>query len=130
MWTYRQSTGELLHDGVLVGRGYSGADPDPSTRGEPGEGINRPEAQEQRAIGPVPRGRYRFTLPFFHPSAGPVTMRLHPQPDTNTFGRSGFLIHGDSAKKPGSASQGCIVLHRELRLAMAESRDRWLEVVA
>src|ERR1035438_5538324 len=35
---------------------------------------------------------------------------LTPESGTNTFGREGFLIHGDSVQNPGTASHGCIIL--------------------
>ena len=41
------------------------------------------------------------------PSWGNYYARLEPQPDTETFGRDGFYIHGGN--EPGSA--GCIDLH-------------------
>ncbi|MDR2925047.1 MAG: hypothetical protein LBU76_03735 [Azoarcus sp.] len=44
-------------------------------------------------------------------------------------GRTHFLIHGDSMTDPGNASQGCIVLRRELRDAIAVSGDNFIEVV-
>ncbi len=129
MWTYRQRTGELLRDGVLVGKGYSGYD-DGDGVPEPGEGKNDPAAQEQRAVGPIPRGRWSIGRPFFHEARGPYVMRLSPEPGTETFGRSGFLIHGDSVKRPGTSSLGCIILARSLRILIGESWDRELEVVA
>ena len=42
-------------------------------------------------------------------------MALTPAPDTNTFGRDSFLIHGDSSEHPGAASRGCIILPRNIR---------------
>jgi hypothetical protein len=45
------------------------------------------------------------------------------------FGRSGFLIHGDSIIRPGTASRGCIILAREIREQIAASGDADLEVV-
>lgn len=132
MWTYRQrgpsGQGELLLDGSFKAYGYSGYD-DGDGIPEPGEGKNDPSKQTERGIGPIPVGLYRIGTPHRHPTAGPFTMRLTPMPETNTFGRSGFLIHGDSRKNPGAGSHGCIVLLRPVREAIWKSGDVLLEVV-
>ena len=39
-------------------------------------------------------------------------MPLIPSPTNEMFGRSEFLIHGDSLEHPGAASEGCIILPR------------------
>jgi hypothetical protein len=54
---------------------------------------------------------------------------LKPAASTNTFGRSGFLMHGDSTQSPGSASQGCIIMPRPVREQVWNSGDRDLKVV-
>jgi hypothetical protein len=46
------------------------------------------------------------------------------------FGRSGFLVHGDSRAHEGGASEGCIVIDRLTRMAMSFDSDKTLEVVA
>jgi hypothetical protein len=46
------------------------------------------------------------------------------------FGRTGFLIHGDSLQHPGRASNGCIILPRPIRDRIAASGDDQLTVVA
>ena len=120
MWTYRQRTGEVLRDGRYIATGYSGHD-DGYGIPEPGERKNDPSKQEERGIGPLPVGRYKIGQPFTHPTAGVLAMRLVPLAGTNTFGRSGFLIHGDSIKMPGSASRGCVVLSRPIRRLIAQS---------
>jgi len=80
--------------------------------------------------GPIPRGRWEITGgPFVHPRAGRYTLRLAPMPETDTFGRSGFLIHGDSVSSPGNASTGCIILDLTYREEIWISGDRDLEVV-
>jgi hypothetical protein len=48
---------------------------------------------------------------------------------TYTYGRDGFMIHGDSIANPGTASEGCIVLRRNERQAIWESNDHVIEVV-
>jgi hypothetical protein len=43
---------------------------------------------------------------------GPYVLRLEPASGTDTFGRSGFLMHGDSKKSPGCAFEGCVIMPR------------------
>jgi Protein of unknown function (DUF2778) len=127
--TYRQKTGEVLRDGQLLAKGYAGWD-DGDGIPEPGEGKNDPAMQAVRNVGPLPVGHYRITPPFTHPTAGPFTMRLVPLHGTETFGRDGFLIHGDSRSQPGAASHGCIILSRADRELVWATGERTLEVVA
>ncbi len=127
--TYRQRTGELLRDGAVLARGYAGTDDGDGVL-EPGEGLNDPRAAALRGIGPIPVGRYRILPPHHHPTAGSYVMRLDPLPGTQTFGRSGFLIHGDSRARPGTASHGCIVLALADRELVWATGERMLEVVA
>jgi hypothetical protein len=119
VWTFSQSTGRLKHNGLPQADGYSGK----------GAGKFNPAMQATSGIGPIPRGEYRITAPFTHPGAGPYTMRLHPKPGTMTWGRSGFMIHGDSLDHPGQASEGCIILGPSIRHLIWNSGDRNLEVV-
>lgn len=125
---YRISTGEWLDpDGKVLGIGYSGKD-DGDGIPEPGEGKNDPTKTAERGIGPLPVGTYRIGLPFEHVSTGKFTMRLTPFPGVETFGRSGFLIHGEGRTR-GAASRGCIILPRGARLLIGESKDRVLNVI-
>lgn len=121
MWTYNQSNGNLSREGKLVGVGYSGH----------GEGVNNPAMQAVHEAGPIPEGRYTIGLPYDTAEHGPHVMRLTPLKETETFGREGFLIHGDLVSAPGKrlASHGCIVLGRSVRVAITASGDRLLEVV-
>jgi hypothetical protein len=57
-------------------------------------------------------------------------LRLEPEPDTDTFGRAGFLMHGDSGAHPGEASEGCIIMPRNVREAVWTGGDHELEVVS
>lgn len=56
-------------------------------------------------------------------------MRLTPMAHTYTYGRSGFMIHGDSLAHPGQASDGCIVLDQQYRSMIWLSGDHVIEVV-
>jgi hypothetical protein len=53
-------------------------------------------------------------------------MDLAPAVGTDTFGRSAFLIHGDNLTH--TASHGCIILRREVRVQINQSTDRELIV--
>lgn len=119
MWTYEQSTGRLSHDGAEVTVGYAGA----------GDGKNNPDMQDCHNVGPLPRGRYTINAPVDTQTHGPYVLRLTPDAENDMCGRAGFLIHGDSIKSPGNASEGCIVVPRPSRVEVWESGDHDLEVV-
>ena len=120
-WTYSQKTGDLEQDGSHVATGYSGA----------GEGKNNPVLQSVRNVGPIPAGDWTIAGPPINiEDHGPYVLRLTPSADTDTFGRSGFLMHGDSKEHPGCASEGCVILPRPIREQVWESGDRDLQVVA
>jgi hypothetical protein len=128
MFTYRQSTGELTHPQLgRIAVGYAGADPDPSRKGEAGEGKNDPTKEAVRNTGPIPCGRYVIGDPV--DSHGGFALPLTPAPGTDTHGRGGFMIHGDSISAPGTASLGCIIVGRVYRWAIRGSGDRDLQVV-
>jgi hypothetical protein len=129
MWTFEIKTGRVLRDGKEIGKGYSGYD-DGDGIAEPGEGKNDPTKQAVKGVGPVPEGLWVFGAPFFHDHAGPYVLRLLPKSVPQLYGRSGFLIHGDSMRLPGSASHGCIILARDLRMKLWESGDHEIRVVS
>jgi hypothetical protein len=131
MHTYSQIDGRWRRDGQLLGVGYSGR----------GVGRNRPfdstakmpdraETETMRNLGPLPAGRWRIGPAFTHPILGPLVMPLLPVEGTETYGRTGFLVHGDS--REGNASSGCVVLghfEREAISRAVEAGDRDLTVV-
>jgi hypothetical protein len=120
MWTYAQATGALLHDGQHVATGYSGFD----------DGKNNPAMQAVSDVGPIPQGEWIIKGPPINTAEhGPYVLMLAPAPSTNTFGRSHFLMHGDSINAPGTASKGCIVMPRTAREQVWNSGDTALEVV-
>lgn len=47
----------------------------------------------------------------------------------NANGRTVFFIHGDSVARPGTASQGCVILPHDLRARINASPDKTLQVV-
>jgi hypothetical protein len=118
-WKYIQSNGNLIFGGKVVATGYSGFD----------AGKNNPAMQSVANVGPIPTGKYSIGLPYDSEAHGPVVMRLTPEDGTDTYGRGGFLIHGDSLQHTGSASHGCIILPRPTRMEIAASEDRELEVI-
>ncbi|SIO72549.1 Protein of unknown function [Burkholderia sp. GAS332] len=117
-WIYSQSSGELRRNGVIVATGYSGG----------GEGKNNSRVEQKRDVGPIPRGVYRIGLPRSSSRHGPHYMALTPEPGTQTYGRSGFLIHADSIERPGEASEGCIILPLKIRQLISTSRETTLVV--
>ena len=123
MWTYVQSTGQLLtvDDGgwKVVGTGYSGK----------GEHKNDPGSQALHNLGPIPRGFYTIGPPVNSETHGPFCLPLIPDASNAMFGRAFFLIHGDSKQHPGEASEGCIIQNRATREAVWNSGDRRLQVV-
>lgn len=120
MWVYQQSTGILLHDGEHIAVGYSGH----------AEGVNNPLKESERNVGPIPEGVWTIGDAFQHPTKGPVCMRLTPTSGRDPHGRNGFMIHGDNSKMDRSASEGCIILSRSVRVAISNSPDRDLLVIA
>ncbi len=120
-WTYSQKTGLLSQDDHEVARGYSGN----------AEGKNNSAMQDVHNVGPIPQGDWTITGPPVDTKThGPYVLKLSPNPETETFGRSGFLMHGDSKEHPGTASQGCIVVPRTAREKVWTSGDRDLKVIA
>lgn len=120
MWLYEQSTGKLSStQSPFVAFGYSGAS----------AGKNNPAMQSVRELGPIPQGIYAIGAPFDSIEHGPFAMRLAPDAANEMFGRSGFLMHGDSRQHPGCASLGCIVIALAARQVVSQSGDRGLRVL-
>ncbi len=117
-WEYSQSTGELKHNGLRIAIGYAGKD----------KGKNNPSMESIPFVGPIPKGLYTIGGPRNTPNRGPYVLDLIPK-GHNALGRSEFLIHGDSIKNPGKASEGCIVMPRLIREKIAKSGDKLLKVV-
>jgi hypothetical protein len=120
MWTYSQKTGDLLRNGRIIATGYSGCD----------DGKNNPSMQAVHEVGPIPQGNWIISGPPRNTERhGPYVLTLNPAIGTNAFGRSGFLMHGDSVTACGTASKGCVILPRNAREQIWNSGDRDLEVV-
>jgi hypothetical protein len=102
-----------------IGQGYSGAEPC---------GKNDPRMQGIPDVGPIPRGFYTIGIPYDSRDHGPHVMRLLPDAENTMFGRSEFLMHGDSLERPGQASKGCIIMPPAVREFVSASGDIRLQV--
>lgn len=103
----------------MMATGYSGA----------GSGKNAPTEENIRNVGPIPVGIYDIEAPIDSPTHGPYALPLMPSYENVMYGRSGFLIHGDSVERPGQASEGCIIMPKFARVAIWNSTDHVLQVV-
>lgn len=120
-WQYEQASGRFLDPtGTLLAKGYSGQPPH----------VNDATAQSLHDLGPIPQGMWQAVeLIPESTTHGPFVIRLEPYSETETFGRSGFMIHGDSKSQPGYASMGCIILSKDIRELFWSSQDHDLQVV-
>jgi hypothetical protein len=116
-FVYYQATGKLRLDGKEIGSGYSGK----------AEGKNNPDKEKEKNIGPIPRGAYKIGKPKDWKGMHNV-FDLTPD-GHDAHGRTQLLIHGDSKKNPGNASEGCIILSSEVRKKVADSGITKLRVV-
>jgi hypothetical protein len=119
MWKYDQATGTLTNPaGLKIGAGYSGNGP----------AMNNPADQSVPMHGPIPVGRWSIGSFFTDPEKGPVVAHLTAAEGTETYGRSGFMIHGDNPARNHTGSEGCVILARPFREAIAASKDHNLTV--
>jgi len=119
-WKYSQSTGDLIGPaGSRVCIGYSGH----------GAGVDNPADEAIPDVGPIPRGEYTIGRFFDDPVKGPIVAHLVPLAGTDTYGRSGFMIHGDNKAGNHTASEGCVILPRTVREMIMASPDRVLQVI-
>lgn len=118
MLRYNQKTGELWDGDQYMAKGYSGL----------GEYKNNPDSEEIKGLGVIPRGSYHIGPLYNSPNVGPDALPLEALPDTDTFGRGDFKIHGDSLQHPGAASHGCIIMPHDIRLKIASGGYSTLEV--
>lgn len=121
MWIYQSSDGALFHDSTenLVCRGYSGH----------GAGLNNPSMENVPDIGPIPKGLYCISSFFDDAEKGPIVAHLTPWNGTDTFGRSGFMIHGDNPQGNNTASHGCIILSHNNRVLIRDSKETTLRII-
>src|SRR5262245_57076034 len=119
-WIWKQTAGELWHGDAFIARGYSGYE----------SGKNNPAWQHEPNVGPIPQGTWSIGAPRQTQTHGPYVLPLTPEQETDTFGRSAFLIHGDSVAHPGTASRGCIILPRPVRETIWLSGEHVIAVIA
>jgi hypothetical protein len=121
MWIWCSATGALL-DAQRQNKayGYAGR----------GSGVNNPDLQHVKGIGPLPEAVYVIAPPRDSDVTGAYSLPLIPQVGSELYGRSSFAVHGDSHSHPGEASHGCIVLTRAQREKIWASDDHVLRVVA
>jgi hypothetical protein len=86
--------------------------------------------KESKKSGPIPAGKYFIGTPHDTLTHGPFVLPLTPDPANEMFGRSAFLMHGDSVVDPGTASRGCIIMSRAVRKQVAASGDAELRVIS
>ncbi|GAA0508706.1 hypothetical protein GCM10009414_18060 [Tatumella terrea] len=119
-WTYRVSTRMFFHNGIYrFSALYAGA-----------QGY-KDDSQYQYLINkrPLPAGKYRIAAPVNSSTTGYYSLPLIPDAANQMCGRSAFMIHGDSRRDPGTASQGCIVMDPQHRRAIWLSNDHELIVL-
>jgi hypothetical protein len=122
------TTGKWTNDaGEVFGIGYSGGN-----CGLVPAAVNNTGYEMIPNVGPLPEGFYTIGPPEDTVTHGPFVLPLTPDPENVMYGRSGFLVHGDSVLYPGQrkASDGCIVLDRATREAIWASNDRDLHVTS
>ncbi|WP_222853117.1 tlde1 domain-containing protein [Massilia genomosp. 1] len=120
---YHQSSGNLM----LVGKDGMSYQFGRENAGYAGTPLykNNPEADHIRNGGPLPEGRYMIGDVTNH--KGPNSIALRPSSENDMHGRSDFLIHGDNGG--GTASEGCIILPRDMRESIVNSNVKELRVV-
>ena len=119
-WKYDRASCLFFNPaGSLLGKVYSGK----------GTGLNNPLWEDVHDIGPIPKGSWSIGKFFNDPEKGPDVCHLTPYDGIETFGRSGFMIHGDNQLMNFSASEGCIVAARFIRVAIMNNACDILEVI-
>lgn len=116
-YVYSQKTGKLTLGGKLIATGYSGH----------GDGVNNPDKEKMRNVGPIPAGLWTLSKPRTYKkmeNCFDLTPSGH-----DAHGRDQFLIHGDNDKGDKSASEGCIILDKAVRLKIADGKVTKLRVV-
>lgn len=120
---YSQSSGIMYIDDhernrIALARGYSGA----------GTSINDPDSEGFGGRGPIPRGVWKVGTAFDSERTGPWAIPLTPV-GNDAYHRTGFQIHGDNKHGDRSASTGCIILPRHIRMVIIHLRIDVLEVI-
>lgn len=117
MFHYNITTRQFFNNDILLAKPVGKMPPYSGTRA----GRNNLGMVNVPNIGPIPPGLYRIERSRNSKTLGPVVFDLTPMPGTNTFGRTLFRIHGNSADN--DASHGCLILNRDTRDAIAKIVD-------
>lgn len=83
---------------TIKGFGYSGV------------ALNDVHKENISNVGPLPHGSYTITKVYDDAARGRHTCVLTPASTNKMYGRSGFLIHGDTPSESHNASDGCIIM--------------------
>ena len=123
-YVFEQATGQFIQHGLagdelLDPTGYSGS----FSAG----GINNPDKQYEKLVGPIPQGQYSIGAATNFPTK--LAFPLAPVPGTDTRGRDGFMIHGGCLDGTLRASTGCIIVDVATRTRIASGGASILKVV-
>lgn len=134
MWTYESSTGLMLTpSGTRFGYGFAGHDTPSGVKG-----LNNPEQQSFKGVGPLPDGEYDMTQWIDHDQhLGLGVIVLVARDPKTQYGRDLFRIHGcvdwstHGLDRFLHSSDGCICIGTlTSRLSIWNSKDRILKVIA
>jgi RHS repeat-associated protein len=119
--SYSQSTGHLVCFDIFTGLRYV----DANGYAGNGAGKNNPFMNDANSTGPLPRGNYGIGQTVDSKKTGPLTIILTFQngttdPFPSNRDKNSMRIHGDSTKHPGEASEGCIVVDKDVRKRINE----------
>ena len=122
---YAQRTGKLYDaSGVCRGVGYAGGN-----CGLNRQGINNPDMEGVKKIGPLPGGVYTRGTVVEGSHLGSFAIPLIPDPSNDMLGRSDFYMHGDKVNEPLCASEGCIIMPPNTRHWFYDCDDNQITVV-
>lgn len=121
---FRIGAGQLSTFDATGTQSYLG----PAYSGAPGY-VNDIGAVQLKGLGPIPPGWY--TIGADTGSKGPLSLPLTPDPETRTFDRGSFFIHGRNAAEDEdqalqesipASSEGCICADHQPRAVAATFR--------
>jgi hypothetical protein len=125
MWYFQISAGRLSNSDPRYR-------PAPAYSGHPPH-VNDPAAVALTAVGPIPPGLYRIGAPLDPPDhLGPLALPLTPIGGQDMHGRTALFLHGDNAARNQTASHGCIIADKDVRLNVNTARaagDDRLQVI-
>lgn len=115
---FQISRGLVTKDnGVVIStRAFAGNNSRPDCNPEHIQGLNNPNYCSLHNIGPMPTGIYRIHAWGTFPEIGPNAAALE-QIGGESYGRSGFYIHGPALNDPMNSSKGCLVIPHDDRMA-------------